>query len=329
MPLLDIRNLTVEIHTDQGIITALDKVNLTLTEGQIHGLVGESGSCKSILARTILGIYEKNWVVSADRMTFKYQENDIELQELSSSQRRSLMGREIAMIFQEPSTFLDPALPIGKQLQECLPKSDKKRWFWQKPKKDQARQWLHKVGIKKHDKVMKSYSWELSEGECQKIMIAMALANKPKLLIADEPTSAMESSTQAQIIRLLSKLNQTQNISILLVSHDIASLSRYCDRLTVLYCGQVMESGSAEDLKQTAKHPYTQALLNTMAMLENNITQASNTLTGNIPTIDNLPKGCRLGPRCPRAQKQCINAPSPRSKKGRLLSCHFPIKEQA
>ncbi|ACJ29958.1 Oligopeptide/dipeptide ABC transporter, ATP-binding protein [Shewanella piezotolerans WP3] len=328
MPLLDIRNLTIELDTPHGRVKALERVSLTINPGELHGLVGESGSGRSLLARAILGVPGHNWTITADRMMWDGQN----LMEMSTKQRRNLMGSEIAMIFQDPTSSLDPAISVGSQIIEAMP-IDKSLPFWKRGKvrKKNAEKWLHKVGIKNTDKVMESYAWELSEGECQKVMIAMAVANQPRLLIADEPTDSMELSTQAQIFRLLSKLNQLQNVSILLISHELETLSGWCDQLTVLYCGQVMESGPTSELIAQPFHPYTKALVENAPDYSGELPHKSmmQTLPGSAPALQHLPIGCRLGPRCPQAQKKCVGQPSLCHKKDRYFACHFPYHNES
>ncbi|MFT5788857.1 MAG: cationic peptide transport system ATP-binding protein [Shewanella sp.] len=328
MPLLDIRNLTIELDTPRGRVKALERVCLTINPGELHGLVGESGSGRSLLARAILGVPGHNWTITADRMMWDGQN----LMEMSSKQRRNLMGSEIAMIFQDPTSSLDPAKSVGSQIIEAMP-TNKSLPFWKrgKFKKKTAEKWLHKVGIKNTEKVMESYAWELSEGECQKVMIAMAVANQPRLLIADEPTDSMELSTQAQIFRLLSKLNQLQNVSILLISHELDTLAGWCDQLTVLYCGQVMESGPTAELLKHPFHPYTKALIANVPDYSGSLAHKSmmQTLPGSAPALQHLPIGCRLGPRCPQAQKKCVSQPSLCHKKDRYFACHFPYHNES
>ncbi|QLE84983.1 MULTISPECIES: oligopeptide/dipeptide ABC transporter ATP-binding protein [Shewanella] len=327
MPLLDIRNLTIELDTPHGRVKALERVSLTLNPGEVHGLMGESGSGRSLLAKAILGIGGHNWKITADRMMW----NGENLMDMSTKQRRSLMGSEIAMIFQDPISSLDPAKSVGSQIIEAMPDNPDIPW-WRRgqDKKLNAKKWLHKVGIKNPKKVMGSFAWELSDGICQKVMIAIAVANQPKLLIADEPTNSMELRTQAQIFRLLSKLNQLHNVSILLISHELDTLSRWSDRLSVMYCGQIMESGITAEVIETPYHPYTRALLD-------NIPDHSNpeyhkmmmeTLPGSAPALQHLPIGCRLGPRCPEAQKRCVAQPLLCRKKNREFACHFPYHEE-
>ncbi len=245
MPLLDIRNLTIEFMTAEGPVKAVDRINLTLTEGEVRGLVGESGSGKSLVAKAICGVTKDNWRVTADRMRF----DDIDLLRLSPRERRRIVGHNVSMIFQEPQSCLDPSESIGRQLMQAIPRWTfkghwyQRLWFWRKAR---AIELLHRVGIKDHKDIMRSFPYELTDGECQKVMIAIALANQPRLLIADEPTNAMEPTTQAQIFRLLSRLNQNNNTTILLISHDLRTLSQWADRINVMYCGQTVETAQSE-----------------------------------------------------------------------------------
>ena len=325
MPLLDIRNLTIELDTPHGRVKALEKVSLTLNEGEIHGLLGESGSGRSLLARAIMGIPCHNWTIIVDRMMW----NGTNLLLLEPHERRALMGCDMAMIFQDPSGSFDPSITVGSQIIEAMPQ-DKAVPFWQRRKNRQqtAQKWLHKVGIKDPESIMDSYAWELSEGECQKIMIAMAVANQPKLLIADEPTNSMELSTQAQIFRLLAKLNQLHGVSILLISHEIETLAHWCDRLSVFYSGQVMESGPTDELINSPRHPYTKVLLEYLPEFSGPIAHKAlmPTLPGSSPALQHLPIGCRLGPRCPSARKECVVKPNFRHTKDRYCACHFPLQ---
>lgn len=325
MSLLDIRNLTIELDTPHGRVNALEKVSLTVNAGEIHGLLGESGSGRSLLARAIMGIPGQNWKITVDRMMW----NGKNLLDMSDRERRTLMGSEMAMIFQDPSSSLDPSMTVGAQLIEAMPKAHHLAfWKRRKQRKIEAESWLHKVGIKHPKEIMSCYPWEISEGECQKIMIAIAVASKPKLLIADEPTNSMELSTQAQIFRLLAKLNQVQGVSILLISHEIETLASWSDRLTVFYSGQVMESGPTTELIHNPMHPYTKILLEYLPNEEQPVTHKSYmpTLHGSAPALQHLPIGCRLGPRCPVAQKKCVHQPALHHYKDRFCACHFPIR---
>ena len=325
MALLDIRNLNIEVDTPNGRMKVVDGLSLSLNEGEILGLVGESGSGKSLIAKVIGNSIKENWHVSADRFRF----NDIELLKLSPTKRRKIIGNEIAMIFQDPLTALDPSRTIGKQLIQSIPnRSFKGRWWqWFGWKKRRAIELLHRVGIKDHRDILASYPNELTEGEGQKVMIAMAVANQPRLLIADEPTNALEPITALQVFRLLAGMNKNQGMSILLASNDLRSISEWCDSISVLYCGQNAESAPTAQILETPHHPYTQALLYAQPNFTQPLAFKSKlgALEGTVPILEQMPIGCRLGPRCPFAQRECVIKPRPYRIKQHEFSCHYPI----
>ncbi|WP_032093714.1 oligopeptide/dipeptide ABC transporter ATP-binding protein [Necropsobacter rosorum] len=325
MALLDIRNLCIEIKTPNGRIKIVDNVNLTLNDGEICGLVGESGSGKSLIAKVICNAVKDSWIVTADRFRF----NDIELLKLSPKKRRKLVGKEISMIFQEPLTCLEPSRKIGKQLIQNIPSWTFKGhwWQWFGWKKRRAIELLHRVGIKDHQDIMRSYPNEITEGEEQKVMIALAIANQPRLLIADEPTNALEPITKVQIFRLLLSMNQNQGMSVLLASNDINSISDWCDSFTILYCGQNAESGPKDEILQTPHHPYTNALLHSIPDFRQPLVPKSRlgTLKGTVPLLEQMPIGCRLGPRCPFAQRKCVVKPASRRIRQHEFNCHYPL----
>ncbi len=326
MVLLDIRNLRIDIKTPNGLIRIVDNVSFTLNEGEICGLVGESGSGKSLIAKVICNAFKDSWIVTADRFRF----NDVELLKLTPTQRRQIVGKEISMVFQDPLTCLDPSQKIGKQLIQNIPGWTFKGHWWQRLfgwRKRRAIELLHRVGIKEHKDIMRSYPHELTEGEGQKVMIAIAVANQPRLLIADEPANSVESITRVQIFKLLSSMNQNQGTSILLASNDINSISEWCDAFVVLYCGQNSESGPREAILENPHHPYTQALLHSIPDFTQPLPFKSQlgTLKGSVPLLEEMPLGCRLGPRCPFAQKKCIAKPTALRVKQHEFYCHFPI----
>lgn len=326
MVLLDIRNLRIDIKTPNGLIRIVDNVSFTLNEGEICGLVGESGSGKSLIAKVICNAFKDSWIVTADRFRF----NDVELLKLTPTQRRQIVGKEISMVFQDPLTCLDPSQKIGKQLIQNIPGWTFKGHWWQRLfgwRKRRAIELLHRVGIKEHKDIMRSYPHELTEGEGQKVMIAIAVANQPRLLIADEPANSVESITRVQIFKLLSSMNQNQGTSILLASNDINSISEWCDAFVVLYCGQNSESGPREAILENPHHPYTQALLHSIPDFTQPLPFKSQlgTLKGLVPLLEEMPLGCRLGPRCPFAQKKCITKPTALRVKQHEFYCHFPI----
>ena len=322
MALLDIRHLSIEINTPNGRVKMVDNINLTLDEGEVCGLVGESGSGKSLIAKVICGVLKDEWVVSADRFRF----NDIELLKLPVAQRRQVVGEQISMVFQDALLSLDPSETIGKQLIKTV-QFKGKWWQWFGWKKKRAIELLHRVGIRDHKDIMRSYPSDITEGEAQKVMIAMAIANQPRLLVADEPTNTMEATTQLQIYRLLSSMNKNLGTSILLVSSDMKNIAPWVDSFNVLYCGQTVEIGDKEDILTKPLHPYTSALLNSIPDFSHPLVSKShlNTLKGSIPMLQEMPIGCRLGPRCPFSQKKCIQKPPLKKFKQREFACYFPI----
>jgi cationic peptide transport system ATP-binding protein len=325
MNLLDIRNLSIELIHDDGNILAVDKVSLSMKEGEVRGLVGESGSGKSLLAQALVGVLDDKWHVHADRFHWR----GIDLLRLSIEERKELLSRDVAMIFQEPMACLDPTTAIGEQLTEAIDSSQLSGFFWQKRQQRQsaAIKLLHKVGIKNHQACLASYPHQLTEALCQRVMIAIALARRPILLIADEPTAAMENTNEGQIFRLLASLNQLKNMSILLISHDLENITHWTNTITVMYSGQFVEAGTTTQIFNKPLHPYTRALLDSSPSANLHLPAKSRlkTLPGSIPILQHLPIGCRLGPRCPRAQQACVKAPSVTNFHGHKVSCHFPL----
>ncbi|MCO4799083.1 MAG: ATP-binding cassette domain-containing protein [Colwelliaceae bacterium] len=326
MNLLDIRNLSIKLLSAQTPILAVDRVSLTMKEGEVRGLVGESGSGKSLLAQAIVGVLDDKWQVDADRFHWR----GIDLMRLSIDERKAIISKDVAMIFQEPMACLDPTTTIGEQLEEAVADDQLTGYFWQKKQQRTlaAANLLHKVGIKHHEVCIKSYPHQLTEALCQRVMIAMALARRPLLLIADEPTAAMESTNQGQIFRLLASLNQLKNMSILLISHDLENVTHWTNTITVMYSGQFVEAGTTQHIFNQPYHPYTRALVDSSPKANMQIPKKSRlmTLPGSIPILQHLPIGCRLGPRCPKAQKACVEAPKVKNYHGHQVSCHYSLK---
>lgn len=314
----------MEINSET--VKALDKVSLTLHEGEIHALVGESGSGKTLLVKAIIGALPEYWQIKADRLTYKGQD----LLKMTYEQRRQIMRREIAVVFQEPTSSLDPSIKLGEQIEESIPDEFiKKGWFWERNKhrKEIAVGLIHKVGIKEHNRWLNCYPHEIPGDISQKIMIAMALASEPAILIADDSTRGMESTAKTQILRLLVKLNKTKNLSILFVSHDLLAITSIANNMTVIYCGQTVESGKVKSLLKRPIHPYTKTLLDSAPSFQTNLATKSplKALSGTIPSLEHLPAGCRLGPRCPSAGKECVQVPIMRNIQDHHYSCHFPL----
>lgn len=328
--LLDVRNLTITGQSDHGPIDVIERVSFSVAEGEVHSLVGESGSGKSLIASAIMGFLDPKWQVRADRIWFDGQD----LLAMSKRDRRRIIGVDIAMIFQDPRSYLDPNDSIQAQLEEAILVTDlesKSWWGRRTERRKKVIQLLHRVGIKEHQKVMESYPFELSEGAAQKIMIASAIAHRPRLLIADEPTTAMEPATRQQIYRLLGRFHASHKMSILLMSQDIGTIMPESERLTLLYSGQIMESGPTKALLQEPYHPYTRALTTTSLYQQSQCEPKTHlpTLPGATPTMQHLPNGCRLGPRCPNARRQCVITPNVQKLRSHFYACHFPLNSAA
>jgi len=326
MALLDIKNLTLYMDIGDETVKALEKVSFKLQEGEIKALVGESGSGKTLVVKAIIGALPDYWRIKADRLTYKGQD----LLNMTYEQRRQIMRREIAVVFQEPTSSLDPSVKLGEQIEESIPEEFiKKGWFWKrnKQRKEIAKGLIHKVGIIDHKHWLNCYPHEIPSDISQKIMIAMALASEPAILIADDSTRGMETTTKTQVLRLLLKLNKTKNLSILFVSHDLLAITSIATSMTVLYCGQTVESGKVKSLLKRPLHPYTKALLDSAPSFQIDLAPKSplKALNGTIPSLQHLPAGCRLGPRCPNARKECVHVPIMRSIQDHHYSCHFPL----
>lgn len=327
MRLLDIRNLNIELSTsDDQWIRAVESVNFSMKMSEVSGLIGESGSGKSLIAKSLVGVLNNRWKVTADRFHFMGQD----LNRMSEQDRKRIIGENVAMIYQEPRRCLDPTSNIFSQLEESLPDREFSGWFSAKKQERYKKcvALLHKVGIKEHEEVFHSFPHMLSEGVCQKIMIAMAIAKQPKLLIADEPTTALESSTSLQVIKLLRSLNQLKDMAVIFITHNLKSITSWADTINVMYCGQLIESGMTKKILLSPRHPYTKALFDSepdLSMLAPGERQMLYTLKGTIPTLQHLPIGCRLGPRCPNAQRACVTIPEQSKIKGQVYRCHFPL----
>jgi len=326
--LLDIRNLNIELITNDDVIKAVESANFSMKMGEVSGLIGESGSGKSLIAKALVGVLNNRWRVSADRLHFMGED----LNRMSDQQRRKVISSNIAMIYQEPRRCLDPTADIFSQLEESLPEYEFKGWFNGNKQHRLKRciHLLHKVGIKDHNAVFNSFPHMLSEGVCQKIMIAMAVAKEPKLLIADEPTTALESTTSLQVIKLLKSLNQLKDMAMIFITHNLKTITGWADTINVMYCGQLIENGPTRNVLGAPKHPYTKALFDSEPDFHTEHykqRQKLYTLKGTIPTLQHLPIGCRLGPRCPNAQKACVVMPAQTKLKGQYFRCHYPLLE--
>ncbi|WCM59911.1 ABC transporter ATP-binding protein [Paenibacillus polymyxa] len=296
--LLEVTNLRTEFKTAAGTIRAVDGVDLSVGKGETLGIVGESGCGKSITSLSIMQLLPKGLgKVAAGEVRF----NGENILDFSERKMRSIRGNEMAMIFQEPMTSLNPVFKIGKQIAE----SARYHHGVSKHKaKDMAVDMLTKVGIPRPEKVAASYPHELSGGMRQRVMIAMAMVCNPKLLIADEPTTALDVTIQAQILDLMRELQKSEGTSILMITHDLGVVAEMCDRVVIMYAGQVVEETDVKTLFKDPKHPYTQSLLASLPQLNSDQERLAS-IPGQVPNPLDMPKGCRFAPRCQFAKEIC------------------------
>ena len=312
--LLTVQDLQVQFQTKKGVNTAVDGIGFSVEKGEILGIVGESGCGKSVTSLSILRLLGTNSMISQGSIKLEGRE----LLSLSEDEMCKIRGNEIAMIFQDPMTALNPTMSIGEQLMEPLMihQGYKKKDAWK-----EAVEVLKKVGIAAPEKRMKEYPHQLSGGMRQRVMIAMAVSCAPRLLIADEPTTALDVTIQAQILELMLELRQKMNTAIILITHDMGVVAETADNILVLYAGKVVEYGSVKELFNNPRHPYTRGLLNSIPPLEEDVDEL-NTIEGTVPGPGQMPAGCRFSPRCPLASERCSSCQPGLYKAGNsMVSC--------
>ena len=297
--LLQVKNLAVSFSTYRGKVKAVRDVSFSVDEGKTIGIVGESGCGKSVTSHAIMGLLPReNSKIEHGQITF----NDRNITDLSEKEMNILRGNEIAMIFQDPMTSLNPVLTIGTQIQESL-------FLHKKLTKQQARQraieLLNLVGIPSAEMRLDDYPHQFSGGMRQRVMIAMTLSCEPKLLIADEPTTALDVTVQAQILDLLKQLQQKTNTAIVLISHDLGVIANLCDDIAVMYAGQIVEYGSAEDIFYNAHHPYTKGLLKSLPRLTDKKGEPLSVIEGQPPDLKQDINFCPFAMRCDKAMRIC------------------------
>jgi peptide/nickel transport system ATP-binding protein len=296
-PLLAIEGLKVVFHGERGRAThAVDTIDLTLTRGATLGIVGESGCGKSVTALAIMGLLARTAAVSG---VVRFDGTD--LVTVSQAQIRELRGNRLAMIFQEPTTSLNPSYSIGEQIVESLVEH---RGLSRKDARRRAIELLRRVDIPSPEKRIDDYPHKLSGGMRQRAMIAMALACEPELLIADEPTTALDVTVQAQILDLLRELRRAGRVAVILITHDLGIVAEICDAVAVMYAGEVVEQAPAATLFERPAHPYTVGLLGSLPRLDQQVAQLA-AIEGMVPDMSALPNGCRFAPRCPFADDRC------------------------
>ncbi|MGG4494003.1 ABC transporter ATP-binding protein [Brevibacillus reuszeri] len=296
--ILEVRNLQTHFFTDDGVSKAVDGVDFSLNKGETLGLVGESGCGKSITSLSILRlIASPPGKIVGGEIIFKGQNLVIKTED----EMRSIRGNEISMIFQEPMTSLNPVYTVGEQIAEVFRLHQKmgRKEAWEK-----AVEMLRLVGIPSPEKRATQEPHELSGGMRQRVMIAMALACRPEILIADEPTTALDVTIQAQILELMKKLQEEMGMSTIMITHDLGVVAETCDRVAVMYAGKVVEYTTAKNLFANPKHPYTVGLMNSLPRLDEDVEELQ-AIKGNVPSPFNMPQGCRFAPRCPHATQLC------------------------
>ena len=321
MALLDVKELSVHFGDKNTPFKAVDRISYQVAQGEVLGIVGESGSGKSVSSLAIMGLIDHPGRVSAESLQFE----NTDLLTLESKAKRQLIGADVAMIFQDPMTSLNPAYTVGFQIMEALKTHE---GGTKKARKDRTLELLRLVGIPDPESRIDIYPHQLSGGMSQRVMIAMAIACRPKLLIADEPTTALDVTIQAQIMELLLELQKKECMSLILITHDLALVAEAADRIIVMYSGQIVEEGTAKDIFREPKHPYTQALLRSLPEFAEGKSRLES-LQGVVPGKYDRPTGCLLNPRCPYATEYCRQVePQLHHIGSRKVKCHTPLNEQ-
>ena len=327
MSLLEVKNLQVCFHTRKGIVRAVEGASFSLEAGKTLALVGESGSGKSVSAMSILRLLDGNGFIEKGEILFACDRQPIDLVKVPMEQMYSIRGDRISVIFQEPMTALNPVFTIGRQLREPFLIH---RNMSKKEAQNAAIEMLKAVKIPNPEGVMKEYAHRLSGGMRQRIMIAMALACQPNILIADEPTTALDVTIQAQILRLMRDLQAEKGTAILFITHDLGVVREMADTVAVMYCGQVVELVPAPFIFDFCRysHPYTEGLLQS-APSAKKAGERLQSIQGNVPSPYEMPKGCRFSPRCPYATEKCVErAPDlVEVEAGHHVRCFYAEKE--
>ena len=319
--ILEVKNLRTYFHTFKGIVKAVDDISFDLYEGEILGIVGESGGGKSITGFSMINLIEEPGRIESGEILFEGRD----IAKLNQRQLNTIRGSKISIVFQDPMTSLNPVYTIGRQLEEPLLLHTK---LTKNERYEKCIELLNDVGISNPEKRLKNYPYELSGGMRQRVVIAIALASNPRIIIADEPTTALDVTIQAQILKLLKKLVTEKNCALILITHDLAVIAEMADRVNVMYCGKIVETGPVKEIINSCSHPYTRGLVNSIPGIVEDKAKL-HTIEGMVPNMFQLPKGCNFQPRCAYSQEICIEQEPKLSEVNSMhsLACFFPCKE--
>jgi oligopeptide/dipeptide ABC transporter ATP-binding protein len=317
--ILEVKSLKTYFHTFKGVVKSVDDISFDMHEGEILGVVGESGGGKSITGFSIIRLIDEPGVIDAEKIYF----NGEDILKKTEQEMNKIRGKDISMVFQDPMTSLNPVYTIGKQIEEVLILHEKS--LSKKERTKRCIELLKSVGISNPESRLSSYPHQFSGGMRQRVVIAIALASNPKLIIADEPTTALDVTIQAQILKLMKKLVEEKGCALMLITHDLAVVSEITDRVNVMYCGRIVETGITKDIINNPIHPYTIGLLNSIPN-DSEKKDRLGTIPGIVPNMFQLPNGCNFSPRCEYCQDICIEAEPPITQVGEnhIVACHFP-----
>lgn len=319
--ILEVKNLKTHFHTFQGVVKAVDDVSFDLYEGEILGIVGESGGGKSITGFSVINLIEEPGRIVQGEINFEGKN----IVKKSEYEMNKIRGKKISMIFQDPMTSLNPVYTIGRQLEEVLILHEN---LSKAQRHKRCVELLNSVGISNAEKRLQNYPHEFSGGMRQRVVIAIALASNPKIIIADEPTTALDVTIQAQILRLMQRIVEENNCALILITHDLAVIAEMAHRVNVMYCGKIVETGFTKDIINHYAHPYTEGLIGSIPSTDQDKERLT-TISGVVPNMFDLPKGCKFAPRCKYSQDICFESEPGMTDidNTHKVACFFPLTE--
>ncbi len=317
--ILEVKNLKTYFYTHKGVVKAVDSVSFDLEKGEVLGIVGESGGGKSVTGFSLIRLIDEPGKIEGGEILFK----GIDLMKQSESYMGSIRGKDISMVFQDPMTSLNPVYTIGRQLEEVLILHEK---LTKEQRHKRCVELLYEVGIPNAEELLHNYPHQLSGGMRQRVIISIALASHPDLIIADEPTTALDVTIQAQILKLMERLAREVGCALILITHDLAVISEMTDRVNVMYCGKIVESGYTQEIINAPVHPYTRGLLGSIPNIDEDRPRL-NTIRGIVPNMFELPAGCKFADRCDYRGDRCLQEEPVIEKVGdrHEVACFFPL----